>query len=328
MTVVAKRLATKYSKTAIKVDSSNVEQFAEIIAETFPVYGMFPMGGKVVGGPLDGAEYRGNNGIFAMVDEKMVQIGNGVSDNYYMHTNKNVADAMLAILPAFGGEVYADIAWNNGHVVAIAPTQEFAEAMNSGPDGKLLPAKERLVPRFGLNAGLGGTGGWLASMAIYNPLCMNLLMIKEVAGVNVSIRHTPNMRDQLDTMIGQFQGLRGTWSDILAQIRGMKETRVTVADVITQVFGEVPTEGRGKTVAESRVNAIVTRLMREHDELGLAIAKNDKNQMVCDGWRLFNAIQGVFQHDATRAENNPLIRAVATWNDPKLAKVEKLCLAV
>lgn len=325
---VSKKLATKYSRTAIKVDSNNVEQFAEILAETFPVYAKLPMGGKVVGGPLDGAEYQGNNGIFAMVDNKMKMIGNGVSDNYYMHSNKNVADAMLAVLPVFGGEVYADIAWNDGHTIAIAPTQEFAEAMNSGPDGKLLPAKERIVPRFGLNAGLGGTGGWLASMAIYNPLCMNLLMLKQIDGVNVSIRHTPNMKDQLETMIGQFQGLRGTWSDILGQMRAMKETRVTVADIITQVFGEVPTEGRGKTVAESRVNMIVSRLMREHDELGQAIAKNDRNMMQVDGWRMFNAIQGVFQHDTTRAENNPLIRAVATWNDPKLAKVEKLCLAV
>lgn len=309
-----------------------------------------PQGGKISGGVNDGLEYRGNDGIFAIMEsacgkpsldldgswvtptkKTMVQIGNGISDNYAMHTTEDVTTLLMGALPAFGGEVLVDAMWRNGHVLVVAPTQEFAESefkdFTANGGGK----KDFVIPRIVIDAPLGGLGGFGADFGMFRPLCMNLLCLQEVSGIHANIRHSANMRTKLDTLTRQFSELTGTWGDILAQIDRMKSNRVIVRDVIRQIFGDddIATEGRKRTIAENRINAIVTRLLDENTKLGIA---NDTTgpTLATNGWMLFNAIQGAFQHDFTRAEANPTLRGFDTWQGvtgKTLAKAEKLCLA-
>ena len=346
----ARSLATKYSKSAIKIDSANVEQFATIADGAFPEYLRLPQGGKIVGGANDGLEYKGNDGIFAIIETEtgkpvmnldgnmeastvrtMQQIGNGVGEGYCMHTTDDVTTLLMGALPAFGGECLVDAVWRNGHILVVAPTEQFARDAMSDFTNRGGNSKDFVIPRIVIEAPLGGLGGFGADFGMYRPLCMNLLCLQSVSGIHANIRHSASMRNRLDTLTAQFQGLVGHWDDILGQVERMKNNRVIVGDVIRQVFGDddIAGEGRKKTVAENRIATIVGRLLAENAKLGIA---NDVTgpTLATNGWMLFNAIQGAFQHDFTRAEPNAILRGFDTWSGVTgkvMAKAETLCLA-
>jgi hypothetical protein len=304
--------ATRYSKTAVKVESFNDAR--GVIESTFT--------NEVANLPL--AKFNNDvgpnfNGLF-LVDADGIPIesvgDSSVSPKYTPHTREHVFTLLEAARQAFDGSLMVDCRWKNGHVIVIQPTTETAVNVYG---------HDKIVPKLQIFGGFAGKG-FRASLGFYRFLCANMAMLQLVHNVNVNLRHTQSINGKLDALVDQFQTIRESWTATQERIKEMQERKVLVKDVLAQVFGEVPKDGKGKTQAENRIEKVVNRLIREHSELGLTIGKTD-NEYHTNGWMMWNAIQGAFQHDFTRKEGDVMLRGLDTWNDATLAKAEKVILA-
>ena len=300
------RLATKYSRSARTVASFG--EVENLVRESFP----FEVLKLPCNGVLQGEAYKTR---FCSLhrDDTGEPVGeSSVSPKYVPHTLEDVCTLLEAARQAFDGELSVDCFWQDAHILVVKPTQEaFFE----------LYSQERIIPKLAIDAGFAGKA-FKASLGFYNSICSNLAILSSVYNVSRSIRHTLSMRDRLDALVTDFQTVRGSWQETQATIARMNAKRVIVADVIRDVFGDIPDKGKGRTQAENRIEKIISRVYRECQENGLQF-----DGKTTSGWRLWNALQGALQHDFTRKETDPTLRALATWNDQDLFKLERTILA-
>ena len=307
------RLATRYSRSATTV--SSFDDIQGIIREKFP--------NEVKRLELPSFNVRGTNGDFVrprfhglfLVDADGIPVAevgdSSVSPKYVPHSREDIETLVEASRQAFQGDLMVDAVWNEGHTIVVKPTKEtFLE----------LYSEERISPKLAIHAGFAGKP-IQASLGFYNTICDNMAILRSVLTVSRTIKHTLSMRDRLDELVQEFQSIRASWKETQERIQRMNEIRVNTADILRAVFGDIPETGRGRTVAENRIEKIVTRLNNESMKVGNSIG------METTGWRLFNALQGAFQHDFTRKQGDSYLRALDTWNDATLEKAERIILA-
>lgn len=297
--------ATKYSKTAIKVASfDDVQQH---IIGTLPEVRKF--------GPMqfDGMKHQ----FYGLYTEGGEPVGDcSVSQKYVPHT---VADHICSLLEAsrqaFGGELSVDSIWDGSHHrLVVMPTQDN---LGSGDNGN----GDKIFPRLSILGGFAGRA-FEASLGFYRAICTNLAILQTVHTASMSIRHTPSFSDKISILVEQFANIRESWRETLETKNRMEKINVQTTEFFREFFGEKETK-KGNTGLQNRIEKILARIHNEQAKLGQPVETFNVN-----GWLLFNAVQGAFQHDFTRKEKNPTLRGLATWNDSEVKKAEELILSV
>ena len=129
----------------------------------------------------------------------------------------------------------------------------------------------------------------------------------------------------MNELIDTFGVLGESWETLGDRIQALESTRVGMADVLDRIYGAIPAEiGRGRTVAENRIEKIVGRIFNERLKSGREIGE-DANQ--ASAWELFNGIQGYAQHDKSRhGKRTDFERAIMAFSDQHVQKAEKMLL--
>jgi hypothetical protein len=240
---------------------------------------------------------------------------NAKSRNYIPHQTDDVIALVEASSTLFDGEVDVTCFFNQGHYVSVQPTMDKRKAV--------FGQKDNVFPRIIINAGYDGQA-FKANMGYYRDVCKNLSIMRMVKGTTVSIRHMSNLRSEMDELIETFGVLGESWEALGQRIDALEQTKVSLVGFLEDVFGPVPEEtGRGKTVAENRIEKIVGRLLNERFKTGRPL--NEGMAPEYSGWELFNAVQGYTQHDKSRHGNpSPFSRAIMAFSDQYVQKAEKL----
>ena len=245
-------------------------------------------------------------------------VGNTCSSRYVPHTTDDVKALAEACSHAYDHDVNINCHFRDGHHVTMAPTN--AEMLK-------VYGSDVVFPRIAIAFRYDGKA-CKASMALFRPICKNMEMFHTVKSCHVSIRHTSNLRNQMDSLIDTFSNLRNSWTDLSAVIETMESRSVRMTEFLDSVYGPAPTEsGRGRTQHENRTRAIFERLERERMQTGRGLMTRANNFQV-SGWEAYNAIQGYHQHTATRKTgfDNMADRIISTANATPVKTAEKLIL--
>lgn len=249
-----------------------------------------------------------------------------ISQKYVPHTTDDVCALVEAASEAFDGEVECKTHWSAGHYVTIEPTK--AERF------RIFGERDNIFPRIMIRAcydGLAFTG----TMGYYRDACRNLAIMRRVAGTSVKIRHTGNLRVEMDHLIAKFNTLKNGWNNLTEVAQRLESRQVRMTDFLNSIYG-VPTQEelaltatgkkvRGVTVHRDRTEAIWSRLNRERDLTGRPALTD-----MVSAWEAYNAIQGYVQHDAQAKTGfkSEFARILRASNDPHVRTAEQLVLAV
>ena len=233
-----------------------------------------------------------------------------VKKGYVAHTRDDVKALALAAAKAIDVDpdhLSVDCAWaKNGHRVSIQPTNGYRRSIGNDRDG--------VWPRFIIRANYGGK--FTGSAGLHRDLCSNLMMMRNVEGVNVSLRHTKSFRDNFDATVASFSSIAARHDNIVEACRELQSTQASVTEYVTR-FMPPPSDADGKAKLagwERRVEKLIARLHDEQRALGLAA-----NSKTADLWLLANMATGYVQHDKSRVGRlNKSERAFAAVDD-KLA---------
>jgi len=245
--------------------------------------------------------------------------GSSVGGQYTPHTLDDVAALVESSRNMFPGDDNAEFTlrcgWRDGHCVTLSPSDDYRRDVFDG---------DSVFPRLVIKAGYDGNA-FSASLGMYRDACRNLLMPKQVKGINARFRHTGSLRNNLESLNKTFRGLSGGWDAIVNHARKMEERKVEIADILTRVYGE-PADGAGaraKTSHRQRTEAIVNRLFHERETLG----RPSHARGFASGWEVFNAVQGYEQHDKRRkAGTGQFDRAMIAIDSKPVAAAERIIL--
>ena len=260
-------------------------------------------------------------------DDNAECVGNSsVSSRYHPHSTDDVLSLVEAASEAFEGEVNLQCHFNNGHYVAVAPTNEHRV--------KIYGEKDTVFPQVIISAGFDGRA-FTATMGYYRDLCQNLAMLSSVKETSVKIRHTKSLRPKMNDLIQTFDNLKNGWNNLTETIEHLQNREVQLSEFLIDVYG-VPettvdefgreiTKKRSATIHRNRIEAIFKRVTRERWQSG----RPAMNGFVVSAWEAYNAVQGFTQHDASRKGNaTNFDRILLASRDKSVKLAESLLLAV
>lgn len=239
-----------------------------------------------------------------------------VSRHYVPHTTDDVIALVEACAEAFdGGDgIKVSTVFDHGHRVIVAPSRARRQAIFGTADN--------VFARVIINAGYDGRA-FRASLGAYRDACHNLMMLRRVAGITETIRHSGNLRDEMTSLIDTFSVIASRWDDMALAIQEMQQRQVRLNEFLVGMYGE-PNENsrRAVTMHRNRTEAIMRRVIRERMQTGRPDLGRD---YIVSGWEAFNAVQGYVQHDSRRHGNpSDIERAVMALNNTDVAKAERL----
>lgn len=274
-------------------------------------------------------------------DNGTVVGSSSVTDRYCPHTTDDVCALVDAAGAAFDNSIACKTHFRNGHYVDVAPTREQRKVIFSrnNPDANFNGhdidqskdvSQDSIFPRLLIRASYDGRA-FAASIGYYRDLCSNLHIMHSVKSSTVTIRHTSNLRTKMDDLIGTFQSLKNSWTDISKVVDHLENRTINMADFIRTLYG-TPDSDAGKkeiTIYEKRVEDIFNRLARER----LQVGKTQLNQSTgynVTAWEALNAIQGYVQHDARSKKGfkSDFDRIIRASNDAVVRRAESVLLAV
>lgn len=249
--------------------------------------------------------------------DNMACVGGGsVSDRYTPHTTQDVLALVEAAMEAFDGDVNAECGFYDGHYVLIQPTKEYRR--------NIFGSRDNIFPRVRIRAGYDGKA-FTASMGYYRDVCRNMHIMRNVAGTSVSIRHTNGLRSKMDDLIAQFNTLKNSWVTLGDLIEGMTQREVVLVDFLNSIYPQPEADAKSNsiTIHKNRTEAIVKRVLNER----LALGKPTNNITHISAWDAFNAVQGYVQHEATRKGSpDAFRRTILAVNDPAVQRAEMLAM--
>lgn len=242
-----------------------------------------------------------------------------VRKGYTPHQTSDVVALTEAAAEAFEGDVEIKFHFDNGHRVSIRPTVAHRKS--------IFGTKDNIFPRFMISANYG-TGAFNASMGMYRDLCMNMAELKSVSGVSHRIRHSSDLPSKMDSLITDFQTLRGSWDNVVEAVEQMEANQVSFTDFVNQIYTPPTAEHNGSTHTryKNRIESIFRRLQKERIAAGRGSFNSD---YTVSGWEAYNAIQGYVQWDMPRkGDPSDFARVVRGADDAIVKKAEELALAV
>jgi len=248
------------------------------------------------------ALFRGDNGECISTQS--------VTKQYVPHTTDDVVALAEAASEVFENDVDIRCHFNRGHYLDVKPTKAERRAVFGTADN--------VIPRFLISASYNGKA-FRASLGYYRDLCMNMSMLRMVKGTTTHIRHTTNLRPCMKELIEQFNVLKESWADLTTVIDNMQSREVLVSSFLSEVYGEPPENGRGRTQHENRTEAIVRRVLSERARSG-RLAPSPDSPLKVSVWEIFNGVQGYTQHDATRKGSPSDFERIIAANDDRYVK--------
>lgn len=296
----------------VAIQTVPVMSIANTIQAAFPF--------TVVKSPLTGPDGAKTPHFGLFRSDNFQCVGNAVRRTYTPHQTEDIIVLVEAAAQAFGTEVGIQTYWHEGHNLTIAPTAEYRR--------NIFNTKDNLFPRLVVKAGYKGSC-FQASLGMYRDICKNLAIVRAEGGeVSCSIRHHRCLRDRIDTVRKQFVSIVSHWDASIETFKDMDRKKVDIAKFVNDVYETHNRAGmsqRGKTMADSRMTKIVSRILRErmikYGEYG------DRN--IVTAWEAFNGVQGYMQHDTRRkAGATGISRAFDTLNNSVVTRAMDLALSV
>ena len=252
-----------------------------------------------------------------------------ISKQYVPHTTDDVCALVEAASTAFGGHLDLKCHWRNGHYVSIAPTLEQRMSVYGTADA--------IWPRIMLRGGFDGKG-FKATMGYWRDLCLNMSMLETVESTSVSIRHSSNLRGQMDELIHSFEGLKDGWENLTAVAERMQSRTVNRLDYVRGVFADrMPTDEqlaqlainpnakiRALKVWDNMLKAMQDRLDSESKRSNRAVGRQE-----ISAWEAFNMVQGYIQHDAQAKTGfkDQFSRILRAANDKHVKRAAQIAMA-
>lgn len=252
-----------------------------------------------------------------------------ISKQYVPHTTDDVCALVEAASTAFGGHLDLKCHWRNGHYVSIAPTLEQRRSVYGTADA--------IWPRIMLRGGFDGKG-FKATMGYWRDLCLNMSMLETVESTSVSIRHSSNLRGQMDELIHSFEGLKDGWENLTAVAERMQSRTVNRLDYVREVFADrMPTDEqlaqlainpnakiRALKVWDNMLRAMQNRLDSESKRSNRAVGRQE-----ISAWEAFNMVQGYIQHDAQAKTGfkDQFSRILRAANDKHVRRAAQIAMA-
>ena len=243
-----------------------------------------------------------------------------VSQHYVPHTTDDVVAIAEAASEVFEGQISVKCHFNNGHYVALAPTDQRRQDIFNVTNG------DNVFPRFMVRGGFDGRG-FKAQIGYYRDLCRNLSMLESVDEFSRSIRHTSGLRWKMNDLIATFSQLKNSWTNLTELIAKMNQRTVDMREFLDAIYGEPDDDasGRAITTHKKRTRSIMDRLWDE-----LSVTQQTFKPQETNAWFAFNAIQGYEQHDAVRrnmsVQSQDFERVLRAGNG-HVRSAEKLALA-
>ena len=252
-----------------------------------------------------------------------------ISKQYVPHTTDDVCALVEAASTAFGGHLDLKCHWRNGHYVSIAPTLEQRRSVYGTADA--------IWPRIMLRGGFDGKG-FKATMGYWRDLCLNMSMLETVESTSVSIRHSSNLRGQMDELIHSFEGLKDGWENLTAVAESMQSRTVNRLDYVREVFKDrMPSQDqlnllalnpnakiRAAKVWQKMLKAMQDRLDSESIRSNRAVGRQE-----ISAWEAFNMVQGYIQHDAQAKTGfkDQFSRILRAANDKHVKRAAQIAMA-
>lgn len=256
--------------------------------------------------------------------DSLACIGSAVRSGYEPHTLDDVSALVEASSEAFGGTSEIKARWFNGHFITVAPSADHQRSVwdHHAKTGTL---RDVYIPRMIIKASYDGKA-FSAEFGIYRLICRNLMAIP-VQGKCISrkIRHTASLRDQMPNLIEDFRNVLSHGDNVHDAINAAQRKKVDMADFIREVY-PINDDATPNTLgrAERRVEAIMSRLFRERNQLGI----ESTTPREATAWEAHNAIQGYVQHDAPRKKGpSDMDRIILSLGDKAVAKSGELAFA-
>lgn len=246
-------------------------------------------------------------------------VGDTVSGRYVPHTTDDVLAIVEATQEVFD-DCHAQCHFRDGHYVNLAPSKDQRRIIFD--NGK---QADSIFPRLTIQAGFDGRA-FSVWLGYFRDLCRNLSMMRSVQSTFVKIRHTSNLRANMDELIAQFHGLQSGWDDLGDVIENMQSAPVRLGAFMDSVYGTPPaSDGRALTIHKNRTEKIFKRVLDERARSG----RGELDDMyTVSAWEAFNAIQGYTQHDSSRKNKaSGFDRIILANNDAAVIKAEKLAVA-
>ena len=239
-------------------------------------------------------------------------VGRAVTARYVPHTTDDVLALAESAVAAFGEGSEVKCSFLNRHYVAIQPTKEKRVS--------IFGTLDNIFPSVILSAGFDGTS-FRASVAYWRDLCRNMHIMRSIKSTTVSIRHTGNLRLEMDDLIQTFSVLRESWGTLAAVVQRMQDAKVDLAAFLVQVYGEPGESAAAVTRHKRRTEAVVSRLFAEQHRSGRPSAT------MVSAWEAFNAVQGYAQHASSRrGAPDETTRIILAGRDLSVRRAEQVAM--
>ena len=241
-------------------------------------------------------------------------VGNAVSARYCPHTTDDVVALVEAASAAFGEGCNVQTSFLRRHYVAIQPTVEQRVAVFGTADN--------IYPRIIVNAGYDGSP-FNASVGYWRDVCRNMHIMRSVSSTSVSIRHTGNLRAEMNDLLETFSVLKESWGTLSAVVHRMQNARVDLAAFLSTVYGEPGETPAAITRHKNRTESIVSRMLSERYRTG----RESEGVGMVTAWEAFNAVQGYSQHNSTRRGNpDEMTRVILAGRDGAVRRAEQAAM--
>ncbi len=250
-------------------------------------------------------------GLFKSDDNSCL---NAVSDRYLPHTTDDVVVLTEAAEAAFDGDVSVKCHWRNGHNVIIEPSKDHRKAIYGTADN--------IFPRMIISAGYDDKP-FRASLGMFRDACLNLMMMRQIEGTSVSIKHTKSLRPRMDELIDVFSGLKDGWKSVTEVVAEMETRQVSLVSFLDAVYPlAADAEKRSVTIHKKRTEEIVRRVMAECWKTGRTFGAD----FMVSRWVAWNAVNGYVQH-CQRPKLSKMDQVLMSLEDSVVNRAEALATA-
>ncbi len=304
---------------AVDVEAKIRESFSDktVSMQGLCHYRQHPLGDKVMSPPefIDTPHY----GLF-LPDRNWASLPTAFKKGYTPHTIEDVVALAKSGMSAFDGDSEIKCHWRDGHYIEVAPSQEYRRQVYGTSDN--------VFPRMYIRAGYDGKA-FSASLGWYRDACQNLSMLQSAGHTTTrKLRHTGSLLVRIDSLVEDFRLVASQWNDTVNTIQEMESRQVNFADFLRAVYPPKDNPSKnGETIANNRIETILTRLLRENASTGRPQIVDANNAMIT-GWQAYNAVQSYVLHNTRRKNNDLFDRAILSFSDSTVKRAEELALSM
>ena len=246
--------------------------------------------------------------------------GGSVTGRYVPHTTDDVLALIEAASTAFDGVAAVQCGFRDGHWLAVQP--------NTPLPLDVFGKADIACPRLIIDAPYAEKESFRVSIGYYRDCCRNLVIMRLVDGVSVSMRHTRPLRLKIDELAETLRSLRNGWVNLCHAIQRMEKRQVNIDDFLRSVYGnkEDTDGGAAASFRGRRMEEITQRLVFDRGRTGRG---EMGPECVVSAWEAFNAIHWYVQHAVTQPGNPGNIeRIILAASDAAAARAERLALTL